>query len=197
MDQGGTARHALVCGVPDPATPHIEKEVRAVAGALPDAKQLVGPEATCRRVLEEAANADVVHLACHGWFSPDNPLTSGLRLADRWLTVRDLFGIGLKGSVVVLSGCETGQAAVSGGDEQVGLVQGFFAAGASALVMTLWALHDKTAENMVASIYEFWHNEAPGEKRSLAVALRKAQLRVMESHPHPAFWAPFILVGHP
>jgi len=195
--QSDTARRTLVCGVPDPATPYIEKEVRAVAGALPDAMRLMGQEATCRRVLEEAANADVVHLACHGWYSPDNPLTSGLKLADRWLTARDLFGISLTGAVVVLSGCETGQAAVSGGDEQVGLIQGFFAAGASALVMTLWALHDETAEKLVASLYEFWHNERPGEQRSLAVALRKAQLRVMASHPHPAFWAPFILVGRP
>ncbi|MHC4303112.1 MAG: CHAT domain-containing protein [Planctomycetota bacterium] len=193
----GGPRRGLICGVPDPAAPRIEQEVRAVAAALPGSKVLLGPDATCRGFLDEAAGAEVVHLACHGWFSPGNPLASGLKLADRWLTVRDLFGLGLQGSVVVLSGCETGQAAVGEGDELVGLVQGFFAAGASALLMTLWALHDETAEILVASLYDFWHNTGPGRKRSLAAALQKAQRKVMATYPHPAFWAPFILVGHP
>ncbi|MHC5005745.1 MAG: CHAT domain-containing protein [Planctomycetota bacterium] len=194
---GSAARTGLVCGVPDPAAPRIEQEVRAVAGVLPDPTVLLGPDATCRRFLDEAPGAEVVHVACHGWFSPDYPLGSGLKLADRWLTVRDLFGLGLKGPVVLLSGCETGQAAAGGGDELVGLAQGFFAAGASAVVMTLWALHDATAEILVASLYDVWHNRGRGSRRSLAAALREAQRRVMVTYPHPAFWAPFILVGRP
>ncbi|MHC4220650.1 MAG: CHAT domain-containing protein, partial [Planctomycetota bacterium] len=193
----GRPRGGLVCGVPDPAAPRIEQEVRAVAAALPEARLLVGSEATCDRFGEAASGSELIHLACHGWFSPQNPLASGLRLTDRWLTVRDLFGLELPGSVIVLSGCETGQAAVVGGDELTGLMQGFFAAGASALLMTLWGLHDETARILVASIYEFWHNEARQEKGALAAALQAAQRRVMSENPHPAFWAPFILVGRP
>jgi CHAT domain-containing protein len=187
---------ALVLGVPDARAPRIEQEIEAVARALPGARVHVGAGATRRCLREGAPDADLVHLACHGIYLRDNPLASGLKLADGWMTVRDLFGLKLPGSVVVLSGCETGQLAVRGGDELLGLAQGFLAAGASAVLMTLWALHDETAEILVASLYEFWHT-GHGGNRSLAAALRNAQRKVMDLHPHPAFWAPFIQVGHP
>jgi CHAT domain-containing protein len=63
--------------------------------------------------------------------------------------------------------------------------------------MTLWALHDATAEILVASLYDVWHNRGGGRERNLAAALQETQCRVMATYPHPAFWAPFILVGRP
>ena len=97
--------------------------------------------------------------------------------------------------MVVLSGCDTGRAAVGGGDDLVGLARGFFAAGASGLLMSLWPLHDESATNLVASIYDLWHNQGSGPGGGLAGAVRSAQHRLMAVHPHPAHWAPFILVG--
>ena len=76
-------------------------------------------------------------------------------------------------------------------------VRGFFAAGASAVLMTLWPIHDKTAGILVASIYDLWQNGLSGAKQTLAEAVRAAQCRLMEENPHPIFWAPFILVGRP
>ena len=90
---------------------------------------------------------------------------------------------------------------MAAGDDQVGLVRGFFAAGASALMMTLWPLHDETAGILVASIYDLWQNGVSDSKSdskpTLAEAVRAAQCRHMEENPHPVFWAPFILVGRP
>ena len=113
------------------------------------------------------------------------------------MTVRDLYELKLDGAVVVLSGCDTGRTVVGGGDELVGLVRGFFAAGASALLMTLWPLHDETAENLVASIYNLWQNRGKeaGAAPNLAAAVQTAQRRLLQARPHPVFWAPFVLVG--
>jgi CHAT domain-containing protein len=202
LDTGGAvasdrAARGLILGVADDAAPRIEAEVRAVAASLAAARTFVGPEATWPRLSREAPAADVVHLACHGRFTPDRPLSSGVKLGDRWMTVRDLYGLKLAGAVVVLSGCDTGRTVVGGGDDLVGLVRGFFAAGASALLMTLWPLHDETAENLVASIYNLWHNagKEAGAAPNLAAAVQTAQRRLLEAHPHPVFWAPFVLVG--
>ena len=190
-------RGCAIFGVADGVAPHIEQEVHAAAAILPGARVYLGETANWDRLVEEAATADVVHLACHGWFSPRQPLASGVKLGDRWMTVRDVYGLKLDGAVVTLSGCETGRTAVAGGDDQVGLVRGFFAAGASAVLMTLWPIHDETAGILVASIYELWQNEALGTKPTLAEAVRAAQCRLMQENPHPIFWAPFILVGRP
>ncbi len=198
----GGERASLVFGVADSAAPHIGREVEAVAGLLPGSRVYAGADATWARLEAEGRGAFVVHLACHGWFLPDNPLAAGLRLADRWMTVRDLYGLRLDGAVVVVSGCDTGRSSVDAGDDLVGLVRGFFTAGASALLLSLWPLHDETGRILVASIYEFWQNGRsegahPDRGPRLAEAVRAAQRRVMESDPHPAFWAPFMLVGRP
>ena len=190
-------RGCAIFGVADEVAPHIEQEVRAAAAILPGARAFLGEAANWNRLVQEAADADVVHLACHGWFSQRQPLASGVKLGDRWMTVRDVYGLRLNGAVVTLSGCETGRTAVAGGDDQVGLVRGFFAAGASAVLMTLWPIHDETAGILVASIYELWQNGVSDSKPTLAEAVRAAQCRLMKENPHPIFWAPFILVGRP
>ncbi len=190
-------RGCAIFGVADEVAPRIEQEVHAAAAILPGARAYLGEAANWGRLVQEGANADVVHLACHAWFSPRQPLASGVKLGDRWMTVRDVYGLRLDGAVVTLSGCETGRTAVAGGDDQVGLVRGFFAAGASAVLMTLWPIHDETAGILVASIYELWQNEALGTKPTLAEAVRAAQCHLMQQNPHPIFWAPFILVGRP
>ena len=202
LERGGLAAsqrgaRGLILGVADDAAPRIEAEVRAVAASLPSAKTFVGPEATWARLSREAPTADLVHLACHGRFTPHRPLSSGVKLGDRWMTVRDLYELKLDGAVVVLSGCDTGRTVVGGGDDLVGLVRGFFAAGASALLMTLWPLHDETAEILVASIYKLWQNRGKeaGAAPNLAAAVQTAQRRLLQAHPHPVFWAPFVLVG--
>jgi CHAT domain-containing protein len=184
-------------GVPDEAAPHIAGEVGIVAATLPAARVHCGPEATRERFMAEAGQAAVIHLACHGRFEPRAPLASGLKLADGWLTVRDLYGLSLDGAVVVLSGCDTGRAERRGGDEQIGLIRAFFAAGASALLVSQWALHDETAGNLMASVYELWQNGRTQGGRGLAAAVRGAQRRLIEAGAHPGIWAPFTLYGRP
>jgi len=82
----------------------------------------------------------------------------------------------LQASLVTLSGCETGLASVHRGDELVGLVRGFLAAGTSALITSLWTLNDDTAANLMAFVYNERHTmDGSGTTgKSLASTLRKA-----------------------
>jgi CHAT domain-containing protein len=158
------------------------------------ADTLVGPEATADRVVRAIGQAGVVHLACHARFDPGTPLGSGVRLADRWLTVRDIYALRLNADHVTLSGCETGRSLVRAGDELMGLLRGFFAAGAKSLLASLWRVDDESAAEIMSSFYSFWQKD-PGAQRSKAAALREAQLEGLARRPHPAFWAPFRLIG--
>ncbi len=147
-------------------------------------------EATLAALREHAPAADVLHLACHGQFRPDNPLFSSLRLGDGWLTARDAYTLDTRASLVALSACETGVSAVAPGDELLGLVRGFFYAGAPSLLLSLWTVDDEATAELMKDFY----TSLRGGLRP-AAALRAAQLRQMRERPHPFFWSPFVLTG--
>ncbi len=183
---------AVVVGVADDVAPRIESEARRVAALLgDDTDTLIGPDASVARFRAAVPRADLIHLACHARFAPATPLGSGVRLADRWLTVRDIFSLRLDAGLVTLSGCETGRSLVHTGDELVGLLHGFLAAGASSLLVSLWRVDDETAAPIMEEFYEAWM----AGSHTTAGALRQAQLRGLARSPHPAFWAPFQLTG--
>ncbi len=171
--------------------PHVLDEARQVAAILGQARLFVEEEATEARLREPGPACGLLHLATHGAFRSDNPLFSWLRLAgEARLTVRDVYGLRLPhAALVTLSACETGLGGLRGGDV-LGLSQGFLAAGARSLLLSLWAVDDaSTAQLMTA----FYRRLVAGQGR--VAALREAQLEVREQYPHPFHWAGFVLVG--
>jgi CHAT domain-containing protein len=165
-----------------------------------DGQVLVENEATLARLKETAPTCRTIHLATHGTFRADNPLFSGLNLADGWLTTLDVFDLRLNASLVTLSACQTGQSVVASGDELLGLMRAFLYAGAASLILSQWTVQDRCAAQLMETVYqklaEGWNKGA---------ALRHAQLAFLagehpgrtapDLHAHPYFWAPFFLVG--
>ncbi len=183
---------ALVVGVPDETAPQIAHETRRVAATLSTENVLLGPAATVGRVTAAAQGVSIVHLACHGRFSSKSPLMSGIKLADGWLTVRDNYKLRLPRGLVTLSACNTGRTVVGSGDELMGLIRSFLAAGASSLVVSLWIVNDESAAGIMTDFYGAWQAGA-----TPSAALRDAQRAMLDRRPHPAFWAPFIMEGSP
>ena len=82
---------------------------------------------------------------------------------------------------------------IYGGDDLVGLNRGFFYAGTSSILATLWEVDDKSTSILMNKFYENWHKKGMDK----AEALRRAQAYI-KSYPqyyHPFFWAPFVLIG--
>jgi len=73
----------------------------------------------------------------------------------------------------------------------VGLQRGFFAAGASSLLLSLWTVNDASTADLMAEFYGRWQ-----AGMTKTAALREAQLVGLARWPHPAFWAPFALGGN-
>lgn len=181
---------ALLMGVPDARAPRVRDEVLALAPLFPDHVALVGAEAQAAALRHHGPRVELLHLACHGIFRPDNPLFSALSLADGRFTTRDAYGLDLRCNLVVLSACETGVSSIAPGDELIGLARGFFAAGAPALVVSLWTVDDASTATLMAHFYRRLHaGDSP------ATALRAAQCALLREQPHPFYWAPFVLMG--
>lgn len=185
-------QRALLLGVADEQTPRVRDEIHALSPLFPEAVVLLDERATLAALQEFASRADILHLACHGQFRPDNPLFSSLRLGDGWLTVRDTYKLDLRCGLAALSACETGVNEVTPGDELIGLARGFFSAGAPSLLLSLWTVDDEATAELMASFYKLLL-----AGRSPAAALRGAQLQLLEKQPHPFFWSPFMIVGRP
>jgi CHAT domain-containing protein len=184
-------QQALLLGVPDEAAPRIHDEIATLAPLFPAGQVLLNGAATRAALLAEAPTADLLHLACHGRFRADNPLFSALQLSDGWFTVHDAAQLKLRCNLVTLSACETGVNTSAPGDELLGLVRGFLLAGAPTLLVSLWTVDDAATAEMMTLFYT---RLLAGD--SAAAALRHAQRQLLQQHPHPFLWAPFILYGH-
>ncbi|HNB51631.1 MAG TPA: CHAT domain-containing protein [Anaerolineales bacterium] len=144
----------------------------------------------------QISEARLIHIACHATYYDDNSLFSGLMLEDGYLTTLDVFGLQLNASLVTLSACQTGRSKIGGGDELLGLVRAFFAAGTASMLTTLWPVADQSTIDWMERFYTFVkQGQTKGE------AIQNAQLAFLrhnelpEDYRHPFFWAPFSLIG--
>ncbi len=183
-------KNALLIGFADERIPLVGREIENLKRIFANSKSFTGEEATFSAFIENAAQFDVLHLACHGQFRPENPLFSSLHLADGWITVRDICSQRLNAEIVTLSACETGLNKIFAGDEILGLARGFLSAGADSLILSLCTVHDEATTNLMKDLYTELQTG-----KSAAEALRIAQCRFIERGVHPYFWSPFALIG--
>jgi CHAT domain-containing protein len=171
----------------------VDAELAALAGALPESTCRAHREATRETVLGLTGELDVLHLACHASFDPDDPLLSRLYLADGPLYGYELTNLRARPRLVVFSACETARHERLPGDEVLGLVRPFLAGGAGAVVATLWEVPDASTAALMADFYRAYA-ERPFDP---AGCLRAAQLALLRSgrFAHPHYWAPYVCIG--
>nr|WP_267879548.1 CHAT domain-containing protein [Kamptonema formosum] len=84
-----------------------------------------------------------------------------------------------KCSLVTLSACETGLTDIRDTtDEYIGLPSGFFYAGATNVISTLWAVNDVSTAILMIRFYELLLSEI---RPPVAIALRESQLWLREA----------------
>ena len=179
---------------------------------------IVSPtESTKQRLLNELAyqgpqkSWDVVHIACHGLFDKNNPLSSCLELAgDSADTSKNLTAYEILTScrpdatLVTLSACESGTAQTSTGDEVTGLAPAFLFGGASTVLASLWCVQQDVGVAITRRFYSEWKSEVGGLRRSKIRAFQQALVETLEEDrwlwlgrkwPHPHLWATLQLTG--
>jgi len=179
-------------GVADELAPFVEEEIQQLATMFPQSNVLLNDQAVRDAFAGIASHCSFLHVATHAVFRQDNPMFSGFKLADGWMTAFDLFSMSCQTNLVTLSGCKSGMSQVTGSDDLVGLMRGFLYAGARSLMVSLWNVDDKTTASLMCGFYDRWRR---GGSRSEALSNSMKTLR--QTHPNPFYWAPFLLVGKP
>jgi CHAT domain-containing protein len=135
---------------------------------------LPGSGATAEAIKQSVAC--YLHFAGHGFYRWEDPMQSGLFLADREaLTLAQIIGeLNLDAiRLVTVPACETGLTdIVKAPDEYLGLPAGFLQAGAPAVVSILWAVNDLSTMLLIERFYDLHLNEG----KELADAFRDAQI---------------------
>jgi CHAT domain-containing protein len=126
----------------------------------------------------------------------------GSAAASGILTAYEVAGLDLRPArLVVLSACDTGAGSRERGQEVQGLRWGFRAAGAHALVTSLWRSNDVATRKLMADFYRALEaGGIPNDGFRGAEALRRAQLERVRDERRlelrkPQVWANFVFSG--
>ncbi len=178
--------------------PNVSRELRSIE-SLYAAEVYEDEDFEIAEVGKEMSEGDysIVHIATHGQFDSDHRKSFLLTYDDR-LTMNQLeMTVGSRRygeqpvELLVLSACET-----AAGDDRaaLGLAGVALKAGARSAVASLWFINDVSTSVLISDFYR----QLKDPDNSKANALQLAQLSLInsEEYRHPAYWAPFLLIGN-
>lgn len=180
-----------------PVLSYADREAAGVA-KLYHTQPLQTGRATRAVFMKRAPAYNIVHVAAHAELNTRSPLFSRVLLSPEGgdsgaIEVREIYGMDLsRADLVVLSSCQTQLGRLSKGDDIVGLNRAFIYAGASSVIASLWTVDDEATSLLMKAFYG--HLKLGMSK---AAALQAAQSETRKKHPHPYYWAAFVLTGDP
>jgi CHAT domain-containing protein/ankyrin repeat protein len=152
-----------------------EFEVKEIVPLFTAQNTLYRDEATLEAVEAHLPSCSHLHFSCHGLFDPEEPLKSGVVLANgEMLTLSDL----MKGDqlsqarLAVLSACQTAITDFKKlPEEAIGLAAGFLQAGIPGVIGSLWPVDDLSTALVMGRFYHYHLRHA----MEPAAALHEAQ----------------------
>ncbi len=156
------------------------------------------------------AQARVLHFATHGLIAGETSLFTQARAEpslvltppakavardDGLLSASEVSLLNLNADWVILSACNTASGSNSKSDAFSGLASAFFFAGARSLLVSHWYVDSDATVALITGAFAFQKTQPTlGRAEALRRSMDKL-IRSKERFSHPAFWAPFVLVG--
>ncbi len=183
------------------------EEAVQIAGLFNNPSLLIGKDVQKDLVLKEIMNHPVIHYSGHIRYnsrrplysylecsnSEEKPLNSDYRSSDDnhfILYLKEIYRLNLeKVCFLSLSGCSSGLATPYRGEEQVGMVRGFFYAGVQSILATSWDIEDQSSKDFLIAFFKNTF-ETGGNKKK---AFLRAYHLMKEKYQHPFFYGGFTL----
>ncbi|HTH56557.1 MAG TPA: CHAT domain-containing tetratricopeptide repeat protein [Cyclobacteriaceae bacterium] len=181
--------------------PGTEREVDAIAKLFPNQSKVFTYDRASEAAMKSPGIQDYnyLHLATHGIVDAKDPAQSEIFLSsgdgeDGNLFCREIYNMGLRADLVVLSACETGLGKFSKGEGVIGLSRALTYAGAKNMIVSFWKVSDESTAELMISFYQ---QVIKNNYQNLSDALRKAKIDIIKSdrYSSPYYWAPFFLIG--
>ena len=162
-----------------------------------EVKQPYCTTARCSAFADRLHSVSLLHFEAHGNADRGGIALSLVRPSDRTLeeedyllTMSDIAQVQLRAKLVVLSCCHSARGQIRA-EGVVGIARAFLGSGARSVLVALWAISDKTTEQLMCRFYQ---HHVRGE--SASESLHQA-MKWMRGHGFDMVcdWAPFMLIG--
>ncbi|MEQ9000539.1 MAG: CHAT domain-containing protein [Coleofasciculus sp. B1-GNL1-01] len=208
-----------------PPLPAVPNELQIITKELWSGQSFLNEDFTLNNLKQQRQQFDIIHLATHADFRPNDPSHSYIQLWDEKLRLNQLRQIGWNQSpqveLLVLSACRT---AIGDVNAELGFAGLAVNAGVKSALASLWYVSDGST---LALMSEFYRQLSQPEVTTKAEALQRAQIAMlrgqvrlengqlhgigMEGIPlpselkgrgnqdfsHPYYWAAFTMIGSP
>ena len=171
----------------------------------------LGKAASEARIKELSANGilakyKTLHFATHGALAGElssdaepglilTPPTTATAKDDGYLSASEVAGLKLDADLVILSACNTAGGEVKNAEALSGLAKAFFYAGARSLVVSHWYVDSHATVDLITTAFRVLRdNPKLGRSKAMQLAMLSLLTRGKIGW-HPAFWAPFVVVG--
>ncbi|HEU4796305.1 MAG TPA: CHAT domain-containing protein, partial [Pyrinomonadaceae bacterium] len=172
------------------------EELHALKRIYGDIDTFNGPAALKPAFLLSLTGASTLHYVGHSQDAAD-PLRSSILLdGDREgpnsVTAADISNQKMPAnSVVVLASCDSSVGNSRDGIGMRGLTSAFLISGAGSVVGSLWLVESESTSQLVLRFHKDFAAGTPA-----IVALRNAQLALIEKGDHPYYWSGFVVTGN-
>lgn len=175
--------------------PCARQEVEMIAELL-GVTCLVGESATKEEVLCRISNVSLVHIAAHADAERGEIVLAAHKHAKKedWLlTMDEIANVSIRAQLVVLSTCHSSRGKVMTAEGVVGIARAFLGCGARSVLVTLWAIDDKSTLTFMTIFY----NKLILHNMSVSTALQQSmkEMRNSTEYNDVKCWAPFALYG--
>jgi CHAT domain-containing protein/tetratricopeptide (TPR) repeat protein len=179
-----------------------EKEIKAIFKWF-KGEALIGRKANEEFFKGISGEEGIFHFAMHASSEKGNPDFSFLAInridsteEDGFFYNYEIAMMNMRASMVVLSGCNTGDGVISSGEGLMSLSRNFILAGAPSIVHSLWEVQDETSVMVMDKFYEYLSKGIPKNK-----ALYQAKLDYINSvspaMANPYYWSGYVHIGDP
>ncbi|MDA9967427.1 CHAT domain-containing protein, partial [bacterium] len=207
--EGVQANTDKVRGLPE--LPETSGELRLIAKYLNSSEDnLYLRERATETELKSAdlSNSRVLGFATHGLVGGElnglaepalvlTPPAEGSDLDDGLLMASEVAQLKLNADMVLLSACNTASGENLGAEGLSGLARAFIYAGARSLLVSHWSVDSGSAAELTTGLFEALDaNPEMGRAEALQSSMMSLASDSENPHySHPAFWAPFSLIG--
>lgn len=191
--------------------PGSQREVRSSAkySGMARSDLLIGTDANLAALTAALSqHPSIIHFAVHVVSPPGHPEQAALALSlgkdniPELLTREKIASLRVPDSLVVLSGCSSGQGETAPSAGLIGLSRAWLLAGASAVVVSNWPTPDDSGRffaifySQLSSSLSGAHGDSLAKR--VAGALQQAQLQIQRYGGYgsaPAFWAAYSIIS--